>query len=81
MSNPDNTSAIATIKTAHTNAETGGITFPDGTVTSRAAAKAAYAAGGTYATYVATMNKIATWEQTQVDAARDGLRGTYLAGT
>jgi hypothetical protein len=85
MADSSNTSEPAAVRSAHTNAEgLGGasVTFPDGTVDSRTIAKAAYASGSiTHSTFVTRLNRLATWEQTQIDAARDAQRGTYLANS
>jgi len=64
------------VANAHTAAETGGITFPDGTTASRVSAKAAYAAGGSYNTFILTLEKINAWEQEQKQLALNTLRAT-----
>lgn len=91
MSDPTNTSLVSTIKTTHTAVEFGGVSFNTGatvpaignsTTWSRNSARAALAEGLiTQSQYNAIWNALACYEQTQVDAARDTLRGTGLANS
>jgi hypothetical protein len=89
MSDPGpNTTTIATVKSNHASAETGGITFNTGatlapvgnaTTWSRASARAALAAGGiTQSQFVSVMQAIASWESSQNAAAYDSIRGTGM---
>jgi hypothetical protein len=91
MSDPTNTTTIASVKSNHVSAETGGITFNTGaTVTlpgnqttwSRASAGVALANGQiTQSQFVSVIGAIATWEQAQNGAAYDSIRGTGLANS
>jgi hypothetical protein len=75
MTNPSNATSISTLKTAHTAAEVGGVTFNTGAVPaplgnattwSRASARAAYSAGPINQTqFNAVMNALEVYEQTQ----------------
>jgi hypothetical protein len=81
MTNPSNSTSISTLATAHTAAETGGVTFntaavqsPLGNATtwSRASARAAYGAGQiTQGAFNAIMNALSNYERVQYLAARD----------
>jgi hypothetical protein len=81
MSNPSNATSTATLKTAHTNAESGGVTFGTGAVPSvgnmgttwsRSTARTAYGNGTINQTqFIEIMNALAVYEQTQNQAARD----------
>ena len=84
MTDPSNSTALTTQKTAHTAVTVGGVTFNAAiagqTVWSRASASAALANGTiTQAQYILVSNLLTNYEQTQIDASRDAQRGTYLA--
>jgi hypothetical protein len=91
MADPTNTTTIATVKSNHVAAETGGITFntgatvtPPGNATtwSRASAKAALSSGAiSQSQFVSVMGAIASWESAQNSAAYDSIRGTGLANS
>jgi hypothetical protein len=76
-----NATSISTLKTAHTAAEVGGVTFNTGatvaplgnsTTWSRSAARSAYASGAiSQASFNSVMNALAVYEATQYQSARD----------
>ena len=81
MTNPSNSTSISTLKTAHTAAEAGGVSFNSGAVPSvgnstttwsRASARAQYGAGNiSQGQFNEIMNALAVYEQTQYQTSRD----------
>jgi hypothetical protein len=81
MTNPSNATSISTLATAHTAAETGGVTFGTGAVQaplgnattwSRSSARVAFGSGLiSQGAFNAIMNALSNYERTQYQAARE----------